>query len=140
MKQIKAAAGGSLVSGLVFGASVSAALTLLGTALCAAMVSAETIPEQASGYSALAILFLAALGGAATGAGKAKNKRLYVCLAVAGIYMMLLLAMTAVFFEGQYSGVGVTVLVLLSASIVAAMIGQGREKRTNLRRSKIKRR
>ena len=139
MKQSKAA-GGSLPGGLAFGALISVAITLLCAALCAAMISAETLPEQSLGYASLVILFLAALGGATAGAGKAKGKRLYVCLIVAGIYMLVLFGMTALFFGGQYSGVGVTALVLLSGAIVAAMTGQGRRKGANLRRSKIKHR
>ena len=135
---------GALVSplgrGVILGTAVCFGITLIGSSVCAAMISSETIAAGSTGYGALMILLLASFCGATAGAGKAREKRLYKCMLIALIYMLLLLAMTALFFDGQYKGVPITALVVFTGGIVAAILGINRGKRSNLRKSKIKHR
>lgn len=140
MKHNKSAGSVSMGKCAALGAAVSAAVTFLCAAVGAAVISSGVLSEGAMDYLTIAILLVATLIGAMSGAGGAKEKRLYVCLLVAVIYFGVLLAMTALIFDGQYDGVIVTAVVLFSGSIVAAMAGKGKGKRVNLRRSKIKRR
>ena len=140
MKQNRVTGKETLAGSLALGAGMCMVVTLLLTAVSAALVSAGTLQESATGYIAMIILFLGALAGAAAGGSKRQEKRLYVCLLIAAVYLGMLLALTAAFFGGQYRGVGVASLVLLSGAFVGAMAGQGKGRRANLRRSEIKRR
>lgn len=140
MKQKVSLSMGSMRGGLMIGITVSIALTLAGTAACAALISSETIAAGNDGYCAMVILLLATMGGTAAGAGKTKKKRLYVCMIIAGIYMLSLLAMTALFFDGQYVGISVTVLVIFAGSTAIAFAGKSSRKQPRLRKSRTKRR
>ena len=140
MKQKANSTMGLVTSGLILGVMVSVAITLIGAAVGGAMISSETIPEDSTGYCAMAILLISAMTGAITGAGKAKEKRLYVCGLIGAIYFLVLLATTALLFGGQYEGVGVTALVIFAGSIVACLMGMGGGNRPKRRKSKIRHR
>ena len=136
MKQKKGFSIGSISTGVMIGTSVSMAGTLIGTAACAALISsAESI-----GYCAMVIVLLASMTGAAIGAGKAKKKRLYTCMLVAASFVLSLLAITALFFDGAYTGVWVTALVISAGSVASAFLAKSNRKQNSSRRSKIKRR
>ena len=129
-----------MTSGLALGTMISVVITLIGAAISAAMISSETIPEDSSAYCAMAILLISAITGASAGAGKVKEKRLYVCGMIGAIYFLVLLATTALFFGGRYEGVGVTSLVNLAGSIGACLLGIRGGKKPKLRKSKIRHR
>ena len=140
MKQNRTAARETLTGRLVMGAAVCIMMTLILTAVSAAVISAGRLPETATEYVAMIILLSGSLAGAIAGAGKKKEKRLYVCLMIAALFFAILLAMTAAFFGGQYRGIGVSVLMLLVGAFAGAMVGQGKGRSGNLRRSKNRRR
>lgn len=140
MKQKVGFSTSSIGKGLMIGIAVSIAITMAGAAVCAALISSETIAAGTDGYCAMAVLLLASMGGAVVGAGKVKEKRLYVCLLTAMAYILLLLSITALFFDGQYIGIGVTALVIFAGGVAAAFLGKNGGKRSHLRKSKIKRR
>ena len=140
MKQNKSPGNGKLAGKLAFGTGISMVMTLALAAGSAAAISAGTLPEAAMGYIAMVVLFLSSLVGTTVGAAGMNEKRLYICLSIAALYFAMLLAMTALFFGGQYDGVGASVLILLPGAISGAMIRKGKGRYTNLRRSKIKRR
>ena len=131
---------GSIGTGVMIGTSVSMAGTLIGTAACAALISSETIAAESIGYCAMVIVLLASMTGAAIGAGKAKKKRLYTCMLVAASFVLSLLAITALFFDGAYTGVWVTALVISAGSVASAFLAKSNRKQNSSRRSKIKRR
>lgn len=140
MKQNRTAARETLTGRLVMGAAVCIMMTLILTAVSAAVISAGMLPETTTEYVAMIILLSGSLAGAIAGAGKKTEKRLYVCLTIAALFFVILLAMTAAFFGGQYRGIGVSVLMLLVGAFAGAMVGQGKGRSGNLRRSKIRRR
>ena len=140
MKQKTGFSIGSIGTGVMIGTSVSMAGTLIGTAACAALISSETIAAESIGYCAMVIVLLASMTGAAIGAGKAKKKRLYTCMLVAASFVLSLLAITALFFDGVYTGVWVTALVISAGSVASAFLAKSNRKQNSSRRSKIKRR
>ena len=140
MKQKTGFSIGSIGTGVMIGTSVSMAGTLIGTAACAALISSETIDAESIGYCAMVIVLLASMTGAAIGAGKAKKKRLYTCMLVAASFVLSLLAITALFFDGVYTGVWVTALVISAGSVASAFLAKSNRKQNSSRRSKIKRR
>ena len=112
----------SLPVGLAVGAVVSSAVTAAGSALAAKLVLGGSIPEGAIGYCAMVILLLASALGAWTAAGRIRHRRLYVCMLSGAVYYGCLLMLTALFFGGQYQGMGVTALVVLAGCVTAALL------------------
>ncbi len=132
--------GNSIAVCLTAGTAVSTAVMLTGAAICAALISSETIGAEYMGHCAMGILLLSAFAGAAVAAGKGTPKRLYMTLLTGAAYMALLFAVTALFFDGMYQGVGVTALIVVCGCILPVLLGQNRGKRTKVPKSKIKRR
>lgn len=118
----------SMAAGLAVGLAVSMVLTLTGAALAANLVMSEKIEEDAIGYAALAVLILSALCGAWVAAALTKRRWMIVCLGLGGIYYLTLLATTALFFGGQYQGVGVTALAILGGCGAVGLLGLRTEK------------
>ena len=140
MKGNKTSGSNAVATRLAIGALMCTGITIVFTAISAALVSAGTLPETAISYIGMIILLLGAFGGTATGARNMQEKRLYFCVGTGAVYFAILLAITALFFEGKYTGVGLTAVMVLAGTMIAALLGGGKGKQRNLRRSKIKRR
>lgn len=115
----------SMPAGLAFGGAVSLGITLLGSALLAWLVHGEKLDPDQIGYGILILLLLGAFLGAEVAFRRIRRQRLLVCAASGVVYFGLLMAMTALFFGGQYSAVGVTALLILAGSCTAALVGSG---------------
>lgn len=127
----------SMPAGLAVGAIFAIIWTVTGAMIVALLVSGETLPETAIGYGALIILLTASFGAAQISFHKIKHRRALVCLLSGVIYLSMLIGMNALFFGGQYTGVGVTALAILGGVGTAILTGlrQGRGGRS--RRFKI---
>lgn len=125
-------------AGLASGVITAAAVTLAGAAVTAKLIDAEVLGWNASGYSVLLILILASWLGALSAAGRIKRRRLAVCAATGALYFGMLLLTTALFFGGQYSGVGQTALLVFCGSMLGVFTGYGGK--TGRNRPKIPRR
>ena len=106
--------------GLAIGAVVSVIITLCGAAIIASMLASEKIGEGTMKYLAALTHGLASIAGAWLSYGLIRKMRLQVCLLSAACYFLILLGMTALFFNGQYMGVGVSALVILAGSALVA--------------------
>ena len=128
----------SVVGGLTAGVVTSVAVTLCCAAVGAAMITTGKIGENVTGYISIGILLLATLIGTLTGTGRVQGKKLYTGLVIAAIYFILLLSMTALFFDGQYERVTVTSFVLILGAIGGAClrIGKGSSGKCRMRRIK----
>lgn len=118
--------------GLAIGAGVSLGVTLLGCGLLAWLIDSGKVPQTGIGYGALGILLAGSLLGAAAAYGRIQRRRMLVCLLSGLIYFAALLGMTALFFGGQYQGMGVTALVIFGGSLCTGLLGlrgQGRGRR-----------
>ena len=127
----------SMPMGLALAAFISLTVTLAGAAVFASLISKEALGEESIGYCAMVLILAASLLGAAVAVGKIKRRRVYVCLLSGGIYYGILLAMTALFFGGQYQGMGVTAPLVLAGSGLVALLGLRGEKGAKPRRRKI---
>lgn len=118
----------SMAGGLATGAAVSLGVTLAGTGVLAWLVSGERMDMGHIGYGLLAVLLLGSFLGAWMAFRNIRRRRLMVCLVSGGVYLGILLGMTALFFGGQYSGVGTTALLILAGCMAAFLLGgeQGR--------------
>lgn len=116
----------SMPAGLAMGGGASFGLTLLLAVITAKLVDSGILTSDAVGYAALGILLVSGGAGAGLAAGKIKRQRLAVCMAVAAIYYCLLLSMTALFFGGQYAGMGVTAIAVAGGCGAVALAGAGK--------------
>lgn len=113
----------SIPAGILLGTAISMVISILGSMLTAWLLTKETIRENGVGYAAMVILVIASLAGCLTAVGKIKHQRLMVC-GLSGIsYFAALIAVTALFFGGQYSGVGATALLIFGSCAVVAILG-----------------
>ncbi len=126
----------SMPGGLAMGGLVSLGITLAGSAILAWLVDEEMMAMESIGYGIMVMLLGASFLGAVTAYGKIRRRRLLVCAASGLVYIGILLSITALFFGGQYSGVAVTVLLVLAGSVAAGMLGLGQGR--GGRRKKIK--
>ena len=115
-------------AGLAVGALAALLTTLTGSALAGYLVSTEKLPEQAIGYCAMVILLMSSLLSSAVSVGKIKHRRIYVCALSGVIYYVILLSLTALFFGGQYQGMGVTGLVIFAGCGIVGLYGLKGEK------------
>lgn len=113
----------SMGVGLAMGGLCGLAITLLGSGIIAKLIDANVFSESSIGYGIMVILLLASFLGSLLAFGKIGRQRLLVCMATGLIQFLLLLSMTALFFGGQYSGVGVTALLIFCGSALAAFLG-----------------
>lgn len=126
----------SLPVGIGIGLLGSIGITLCLAAVLAALIARETVAMEAAGYGAMGILLVSAGAGAWISAGLVKRQRLMVCLILGAAYYICLLSATALFFGGQYQGMGVTALVILAGVGAVILLGLKREGSGSKRRRK----
>lgn len=111
---------------LAAGAGTSMALTLGLSLVLAWLVDKGYLPWERIGYGILGLLLACAFVGALAAYSRVGRQRLAVCLGCGGIYFLLLLAATALFFGGQYHAVGVSGGLILAGSGCAGLLPTGR--------------
>ena len=126
----------SMTAGLVVGAVVSLIVTVLGAFLGANLIVSEKISEASIGYCSMIIILLSSSLGALLAACMIKHRWLPVCLGAGGIYYLILLATTALFFGGQYQGMGVTALAVLGGCGTVGLLGINRGEGKSRKRKK----
>lgn len=120
-------------AGIAIGTLISLVISIAGAAVSAWLVSSEKIGEGGIGYAALVVVALAAVSGAWFCTSMIKRLRLQMCMLSGACYFLALLAMTALFFGGQYQGIGAIAVVILCGCAVIAFLptknGQFKRKR-----------
>lgn len=130
----------SVPAGLALGALVSLTVTVVGSVLTANLVLKELIAESNIGYCSMIILLVSSFLSAWTAAARIKHRRLYVSILAGVVYYGILLGITALFFGGQYQGMGVTALVVIAGCGAAALMGGNRERKREKQRFGSRRR
>ena len=126
----------SIPGALTLSGGLELILTLCSSAVLAKLVEIQRIQEQNIGYSVIGMLLAISFLGAVLAAEKVKHQRLMVCLLSGVVYWCLLLAISALFFGGQYEAVGETGILILCGSAVAALLGLHRGNYKVIRRKK----
>ena len=114
---------GKIPKGIGLGLTASIAITVAGAAIGAWLLSSEKIGEGNAGYITVTVLLLSSVAGSLVAVQLIKEKRVPVCLIIGGSYLLSLLAITALFFGGTYSGVGESALVILAGALSVALLG-----------------
>lgn len=125
----------SMPSGLLTGLAAGMGAILLGTAIIALLVHREVMSVEKIGYGIMGMLLAASAVSAHSACRRIKRQRMVVCLLSAVILWLSLLALTALFFGGQYDGALVTGGLILCGSGCVMLLG-GREKRGGNRRNR----
>ena len=126
----------SMPAGIAIGCVVSLLLTLAGSSLAAKLISDEILKDTAIGYGSMLIVLLASALGAVTAISRVKRRYLQVCLLSGVSYYGLLLCVTALFFGGQYQGMGVTAMLVLAGVGSVVLLGTKEKKTKNFRKGR----
>ena len=126
----------SMPIGVLAGGACAFAGTMLTSAVLAKLVDMEIIPQDKIGYGIMVLLLLCAFLGANKACRRVKRQYLIVSAISAGFYYSMLLSVTALFFGGQYSGMGVTAVLVLCGSLLAVFLRSGN--REGRKRRKIR--
>ena len=115
----------SLITGLL-----TAAITLITlTALAAMLIGNSTIKENNVNYVTAMVGLMSSVAGSWIATRKIECKRIYISLFFAFTYWLMLISVTALFFEGKYSGVAVTLLLILAGSLLPIILRNGKHKK-----------
>ena len=126
----------SMPAGIAMGCAVSLLITFAGSLLAAKLISEEVLKDTAIGYSAMFIVMVASAIGTAISEAKVKKMRLQVCLLSGLVYYGSLLGITALFFGGQYQGMGVTALLVLAGTGSVILLGNQNRKQRKYRKGR----
>ena len=113
----------SLPEGILTGGVTGLAVSVAGAMLAGKMLDKEWISMDVIGPAAMVILLLSGFVGAQMAWMQVRRQRAAVCLGAGAAYYLMLLAMTAVFFGGQYSGMGIAALMVLAGSGSVVLLG-----------------
>lgn len=128
----------SIPKSLAAGAGCSMLITILVSAISAHLISEEIIAQEKIGYCVMTILITASCMGSWFASRKAKSKFMQTAALNGIVYFALLLSVTALFFGGQYRGMGVTFAVVALGSIAGGMLAaKGAKSGFRKRRKKV---
>lgn len=112
----------SMPAGFAIGVCISFCTTLILSAILAKLVSAEKLEWERIGYGIMMILLITSVIGAKATCLMIKRRKLISCMFAGLFYWLALLITTALFFGGQYSGMGVTGLIILCGSSAVCLL------------------
>ena len=127
---------GTIPKGIGIGLALSIATTILGTIICAWLLSTGKIQEGSIGYIAAGLILLSSILAATVSVKIIKQKRLVICLIDGAAYFLLLLSINAIFYQGMYSGVGENGLLILAGVISVALLGVKGQNKPKMKRHK----
>ena len=128
----------SMPVGLLWGLLWAILLSIVGALITGKLVDSEVVSERGIGYGAMVTLLIASFVGAKCAVAKVKRLRIQVGLLSGLAYLLTLLATTALFFGGQYQGMGVTGLVVFCGSGSVLFLTPGKKTRGSRHRRKIR--
>lgn len=110
---------------------------ILGTGVLAKLVDAEIMKVENLGYGVLILHLLCVFLGARSAMGRGGHRAIAAAGITAAGYYLCLLLVNGLFFGGNYTGLGVTlVLTVLAAAGAIGISGKGRG-RAHRKRYKI---
>lgn len=118
----------SMPAGVSAGMAVSLVITLVGAFVLGWLINQEALEINSIGYGAMVILLAASFLGALTAKVRIKHRYLVVCMLTGVGYYLVLLGITAMFFGGQYQGMGVTLAMVLAGSGAAGLLSIKKKK------------
>lgn len=124
----------SLPVGIICGVIASLVVTLIGALAVSYMVIKEMVSMDSIGLGVMCIAALATACGAWIASLLSNKNKLLNCGLTALAYYLMLLSVNAVFFDGIFTGMGITALMILLGAGISLL--PGLRKKTG--KSKIK--
>ena len=124
--------------GVTLGVCISFLITFVLAAVLTWFALEGKVDEKTIGYTTMGILLVSTISGTLISAGKVQRRRMLVCCMTGAIYYMVLLGCTALFFGGNYRGIGVTGILILIGSLISGIWGLKADKRSNKRYKKYR--
>ena len=121
----------SMPTGLATGLSIGLATTVILSALLAKLVSTEKVEWGSVGYGIMIILLITSAIDSKATCFMIKRRKLIGCLLAGLLYWLSLIMITALFFGGQYDGMGVTGVIVFCGSAIVCLLESKGEKRKN---------
>ena len=125
-----------IVSSIVLGVLVSLIINFAGALIAAVLISGERITESSHQIASLISNFTAILVGSITGMKKAGKKLLIVAASTACAFYLMNLAITIMFFEGNFNQLGAGLAAVLGGFGLASFIclrPAGRKRKNNVK-------
>jgi len=123
-----------------FGAAVSLITSVGCAAICAAAISYDIIHQRDIGYCAVFIILISSMCAGLISAGSDRDKRMYIGMLASILYAVELLLITMLFFGGEYQGIPITVIVIVTGYVLSIMVSKkGMKQRKSMRRKKYRR-
>lgn len=136
MAKIRKGKSVSLPAGIGIGVGTSLLASVTAVAVLAALVNAEKLNiGSITVVTALVHLISSFLGGWLATL-LTKQKRLVTALSTAAGYLLVMIGMTALIFDGQYQGIGLALLMVFIGSGAVILLGM-RGNKGRIRKHKI---
>lgn len=129
----------SILRAVVFGITASCVCAMLWATVLAKLLDGEVIKMETVGYWAMAAHVTAVLAGGLFAAGRAGHLRTWTMGITGAGYYICLLLVNALFFGGQFTGLGDTFLLVAAAVGVGTLAAGKGSAGTRHRRYKIPR-
>ena len=107
---------------MLLGTVIGITVLIVGSAVVAGMIYWESMGLDSADYAVMLIVMAAVFSGCFAASMVMKCQTLIVSLGVAGTMLAVLLSITAMFFEGQFHGIPVTLVLFLGSCIAAALV------------------
>lgn len=130
----------SLPVGLVLGWLAAIGVTMAVAVAATGLIAKERAGESVASTAAVAAMLFASFAGAMVAASSVGNRRLIVCLASGGIYLLTLICCHALLFQGKYVGLPGSALTIMGSCLVAGLLGVRSKQPRNRHGNRRKRR
>ena len=124
---------------MLYAIGFGALVTLLVAAVTATLIAMEKIGFNADGIGALIAIVLGAMVCAAVAVGKVHKNRLVACIVSGAGFVLLMICMAAVFFDGVSAGIGATVIAVLGAVVSVYLLGMNKGKNKKIKLPNMRR-
>jgi hypothetical protein len=114
--------GRNIASAIGLGVVISVALMMIGTFVVTALLMNRTIEIESIGVPVLAVTELSVLIGCAFSTLRTRKSILPVAVATSLFFFIIQIGITALFFDGQYHGVVVTLVTVLGGAIATSLV------------------
>lgn len=112
----------SMPASFAIGVCISLGMTLILSAVLAKLISIEKVEWESVGYWIIAILLTASVIGSKATCLMVKRRKVVSCLIAGVLYWLGLLIIAALFYGGQYTGIGVTGMMILCGCVVVCLL------------------
>lgn len=110
-------------AGLGMGLLTGMVISFVTIMVISTLIAGEKLEQQQAIYGSFVALLLGSFGGAWIAARIAEEKQMLVSIISGGIYFLVLMCITALFFEGMYENIWSTALLILGSSAAAGFAG-----------------